>query len=179
MSLTFVTVVFPNLSKTSYSRKSVIKYEVPQGSLLGPLLFNIDLTDLFFECNNSEIASYADDTTPYSCTDDIPSVFTQLLSTSRELASWFTNNGINVNPEKCHALLSTKNSIDVNIEGACFTSSSCEKLPGITIDFDLKFDNIFLTYAKKLAKKLNVLCQITGYMSLETRKILIKMFVES
>ena len=41
---------------------------------LRPLLFNIDLIDLFFECDDSEIASYADNTTPYSCADDIASV---------------------------------------------------------------------------------------------------------
>ena len=62
--------------KTSYSDKSNMEYGVPQGSISGPLLFNIDLIDLFFECDDSEIASYADDTTPYSCADDIPSVIT-------------------------------------------------------------------------------------------------------
>ena len=43
-----------------------------------------------------------------------------------------------VNPEKCHILLSTKNTIDVHLEAACITSSSCEKLLGIAIDSDLK-----------------------------------------
>ena len=100
----------------------------------------MDLIDLFFECYYSEVASYADDTTPYPCTDGRLSVIMQLQSTASKLFSWFTNNHMKVNPSKYHILLSTKSPIDVHLEGTYIMSCSCEKLLGFTIDSDLKFD---------------------------------------
>ena len=52
------------------SKRSIIEYGVAQGLILGPLLFNIDLIDLFYECEESNVVSYADDTIPYSCARD-------------------------------------------------------------------------------------------------------------
>ena len=61
----------------SYSRKRDINYIVPQGLVLGALLFNIDLTDLFLECEDDNITSYAIDTTSYSCARDISAVISE------------------------------------------------------------------------------------------------------
>ena len=63
------------------------KSGVQQG--LGPLLFNIDLIDLFFTCENDDIASYADDTTTYTCARDTPTAISKLLSFSEKLFDWF------------------------------------------------------------------------------------------
>ena len=45
--------------------------------MLGALLFNIDLTDLFLECEDDNITSYAIDTTSYSCARDISAVISE------------------------------------------------------------------------------------------------------
>ena len=52
---------------SSLSSELNISYGVQQASILGPLLFNIDICDLFFVSITSDMANYADETTPYKC----------------------------------------------------------------------------------------------------------------
>ena len=91
----------------AYSSWQSILYGVPQGSIFGPLLFNIHLCDLFVIMNHEDIANYADDNTPYFSGKNIDEVITFLEETSRVIFKWFSDNQFQAEASKYHGLLST------------------------------------------------------------------------
>ena len=85
----------------SYSSWEEIVFGVPQGSILGPLLFNIFMCDLFFIMKETDFSSYADDNTPYRTADTIEKVTKLLERDSKTLFKWFSDNQIGANINEC------------------------------------------------------------------------------
>ena len=91
---------------SSFSDLLDILYGVPQGSILGPLLFNINLCELFLSEYSSEFCNLADDTTSYECGKNYDDVINKLEDTMGKLFSWFQCTNFKVNASKCHFFLS-------------------------------------------------------------------------
>ena len=149
----------------SFSSWREIFSGVPQGSILGPPLFNIYSSDLFFFIL-LEIVNYADDNSPFSCASTIPRVITTLESEAHNLLNWLKNNMEKANPSKFHLLLSDSDqAYSVKIDNFNIFNSKSEKLLGITIDNKLTFDEHVSKLCTKASQKLHALSRVGNYMT--------------
>ena len=81
----------------SYSNFDDIFSGVPQGSILGPLLFYMYICDLFFGSGDLDIASYADNNMPYTFSSELDLALKKLRSYAIKIFEWFHNNRLKYN----------------------------------------------------------------------------------
>ena len=96
---------------------------------------------------------YAGDSTPFTVEDNIQNLIASLEEASKTLPDWFKNNRLKRNPDKCHALVSTKKHLNIKIGDYTIDKSECEKLLGVKIDVNLTLIIRYLIYVKKLVEK--------------------------
>ena len=75
------------------------------------------MCNLFFVVESVNIASYADDTTPYVCLGDIDLIIEKLEDNVNEIFQWFNENSMKGNADKPHLLITTNEERYISIRG--------------------------------------------------------------
>ena len=155
---------------STFSSWSEITQGIPQGSVLGPLLFNIYLNDLFFLLGDTDICNFADDTTPNVCDMELKVVLDKLEKCSELPIAWFKSNYMKLNEEKCKLLVC----------GYRFEQLWIKVGDNKTWEISLvKIDKYVAEICAKANGKLSVLLRLSKFLCLDKRRTLFKSFIEA
>lgn len=162
-----------------------IKYGVPQGSILGPLLFLLFINDLPLYTNVSTDL-YADDTTLYETNSSKQEIEKKLQYAISDVANWCKQNGMVINLDKTKAMLVTTRQkrsridSDLNIlfNDVRLLTVSNEKVLGIQIDNHLSWGDHIRKVTRKMSTNIWLLSKIKGYLSHEHRLVFYKSYIQ-
>ena len=147
---------------------------VPQGSILGPLFFNLFINDLFLFIERTNICNFADDNTIYSCNINLHTFLIDLKFDMQNILKWFKINSMKPNPKKFQFMVlgsSTRQSIILNINNIKIRESSSVTLLGLTIDNRLTFKDHINILCLRANLKLHALRRIRKYLAIVKAKL--------
>ena len=167
-------VVINNIESTTEN----IVCGVPQGTILGPLLFLMFINDLPLYTDNVFTDLYADDTTIYQISNSQHFIEQDLQMALQKLSVWCKLNGMLLNTEKTKVMLITTSQKRLHLHNSIlnltFNNDSLknidnDKVLGIYIDNNLTWSIHTQFIAKKISSNLWLLSRLKDYLSLEHR----------
>ena len=179
-SINALNLMCVQINNNFSATKSVIA-GVPQGSIDGPLLFNLFINDLVLFLTETMLSNYADDNNLFSIGRGLNKVKDTLAKDFGKVTNWFYENFMVLNSKKCHFMCIGKDveNETFTFKDVCYKSSKEEVILGITIDKKLSFDSHIRKMCKTSGQKLNALSRITTFLNRDQKSIIFNAMIKS
>ena len=177
-------VLFNQVTSTT----TKIKRGVPQGSVLGPLLFSLYINDLPLHIPNATCDMFADDTCVHVFDDDYESVFLKLQESANDVFQWATDNVMQIHPDKTKFMIITtrqkhqrlpSSQCSVFINGLPIEQVSSIKFLGLIVDNRLSWSSHIKTLTSTIAKATYQLARINNFINADCRKTFYHAYIHS
>ena len=168
------------------SDSEVVLTGVPQGSVLGPVLFLIYINDLHLEMKNTTTDIFADDSTIFTSNINLNLVADQLSQDLNNVSRWCNCNKMALNTSKTKVMYICSNFkhraiVDsypsVKLHDIQLSASFEEKLLGVTIVNTLNWDNHVNNVIKKCNSYLFLLSRVKRFLSIDKRKLFFNAYI--
>ena len=167
----------------AHSKCLTILAGVPQGSILGPILFNIFINDLCFVIKKTNLHGFADDNTLSTVSNTIEGILNLLSNDANIATDWLANNDMIANPSKFQLILPSKSKVipqvSLKVKDKTITNTNEVEILGITIDEHLKFDTHISNLIQNASGQLHSMYRLNQYLKPTTRKLAVNSFILS
>ena len=160
-----------------------VKIGVPQGSVLGSLLFCLFINDLMHTIIDGTLYLYADDSS-LICSADTYEELENIVNTSlNSINNWMKNNGLALNYKKSNYFIVNLSgraipSININIDGNSIQRVSNTKILGLYFDNRLVFDKHIDYICKNISKRINLFARLQYVLPKDSLNMLYKALIQ-
>ena len=160
-----------------------MKYGVPQGSILGPLLFLIYINDIPEIAKFANFILYADDANIIITAQTIEEIHDQLIGLINSLVKWVNANGLALNLKKTNYMIFSRSKVDLPkpliISHTLIERKTEARFLGVIIDESLNWSRHVKTILSKMCKYIGVMFKIKKFLPLKARLQVYHSFIQS
>lgn len=167
-----------------YSEKLSMQSGVPQGSILGPLLFLIYINDICYSCENLNIDLYADDSTIFESDFKLLTIQRKLQNNINQILKWCTLNNMALHPNKTKCMIlgskqrvKSIEELSLQINDTFIENVIVQKILGVFIDNTLSWQTHIDFVCRRVNTKITLLKRIIYYIDEDTKKLFYNIYI--